>query len=158
MGLQYLLKIFITLLISTSVFAAATEFDKKFNTLEKDMTPKEVKALLGSPDLREVKGTGETWHYSENEGRQVIFDNGKVTEFGKEGPKVAATPTPAPTPLPHILGIGEECKKSLECQSDNCHFGRCSGKNNCSVPLGKQCGTDSDCCDGKCDFQKCKKR
>jgi hypothetical protein len=155
MGLQLLLKIFLALFISISVFAAPTDFDKKFNTLEKGMTTKAVKTLLGAPDLREAKGTGETWHY---EGRQVIFDNGKVSEFGKEGPQVAATPTPEPTTVPHTLGIGDTCKKDVECQSENCYFKKCSGKNNCSVPFGKLCATDSDCCDGKCDFQKCKKR
>jgi len=152
-----LLKILIALLISTA-FAAPTAFDQKFNTLEKGMGPAQVKALLGPPDLREAKGTTETWHYYQNEGRQVIFDGGKVTEFGKEQPAPPPTPTLGPTAVPHILRIGDECKKNLECQSDNCHFGRCSGKNNCSVPAGQQCATDNDCCDGRCDFQKCKKR
>jgi len=152
-----LLKISIILLISASVLAFADSFDQKFNTLERGMARAQVKTLLGPPDLREAKGTTETWHYSQNEGRQVIFDEGKVTEFGKERPAAGPTPTLGPTPIPHILGIGEDCKKDIECQSENCHFGRCSGKNNCSVPLGKTCATDSDCCDGRCDFQKCKK-
>ncbi len=125
------------------------------------MSAPQVKDLLGAPDLRELKGEKETWHYSQEGGLQTVFESGKLVEFGRDEPQkqmVIGTPAPTP-PLPvHILKIGDECHKDVECQSDNCHFHLCSGKNNCSVPVGKTCGTDSDCCEGRCDFQKCRIR
>ena len=130
-------------------------FDQKFNTLQKSMALPDVKNLLGPPDLRELKGDLETWHYNQNGGRIVIFDKSGIVEFGREqNPSVSQTPV---EPILVNLDIGQACKEDKQCTSQNCHFHICSGKNNCAVPIGKICAVNSDCCTGLCDFGKCKK-
>ncbi len=151
-----LLSLAFLILLSLRLTAAPNAFDEKFNSLERNMTPTQVKTLLGPPDLREVKDDQELWHYAVNNGRRLIFKNGKLTEFGMDVP--AQAPTPTPTPPPHDLTIGSSCKNDKECKSDNCHFGTCSGSTNCSATLGHICATDADCCEGRCDFQFCRKK
>jgi hypothetical protein len=145
-------------LISTFAFAAPTVFDHKFNQLQKDMQIDLVKALLGAPDLREIKDQKEIWHFNENGGRRVIFSNGKLVEFGLDDKGPALVTAPVATPTPFDLSIGQDCKVDAECKLKNCHFHQCAGTNNCTVPIGSVCANDDQCCSGKCDFQICKSK
>jgi hypothetical protein len=64
---KILLSVLVTLLLVVSLaHAEPTPFDQKFNQLQKNMKVDQVKALLGPPDLREVKEYKEIWHYSVN--------------------------------------------------------------------------------------------
>ncbi len=133
-------------------------FDSKFNELAAQMTTDEVKKLLGPASLRELKDGIETWHY-ENIGegsfpKYVQFKSGAVTGFGKEETSPSKSDQPS---LPsNNREIGQSCKDDVECQSRNCHFNKCSGKDNCNVDLGKICATNHDCCSHFCDFNICR--
>jgi hypothetical protein len=51
---------------------------------------------------------------------------------------------------------GEKCDDDEQCQSVDCHFGHCVGKNNCTRSIGDTCTSNNDCCDSRCDFDVCK--
>ena len=145
--------------------APIPHFESQFDGLRADMAQDQVKELLGPPDLKELKDHIETWHYGKDSesshARYVQFTERKVTGFGREQSLWAPLPAPSEKsdqisrPL-HSKLISESCKQDDECQSANCHFKVCAGKNNCTLNAGQVCGTDNDCCTGLCDFGICR--
>jgi hypothetical protein len=164
--LRYIALFIMILLVACKT--AEPRFDSKMNQLNLGMAPEAVSQILGAPELREASEDKEKWLYNLREPlaeqRFVLFTGGKVSAFGRTQSVTApqAVPTleksdqlnPNSTPRP----IGEACKEDQECESQNCHFKRCSGKNNCSVPEGRVCGDDNQCCTGFCNFGICRKK
>ena len=154
--------IFLAIGACSSTSPQSPSFDKNFNQIYAEMPQSQVEQLLGAPLLKELQDGTETWHYSQSGGRRVHFREKKVIGYGAEPPKLvsvpAATPQGSPASVVVDRALGEACDVDGECQSGNCHFHKCSGKNNCHVREGGVCAKDSQCCTGFCDFQICRKR
>ncbi|MCC6277592.1 MAG: hypothetical protein IT289_06740 [Oligoflexia bacterium] len=141
---------------------SSTSKNNRYNALAAQMTKAEVQSSLGEPQEKSLIDGIETWYY-ENRTFLIRFKDQKVTAFGRSQDFFLETgnstsPQPATPPPEGSRALGERCESNSNCQSGNCHFKTCAGKNNCTLTFGKTCATDSQCCEGKCDFGKCKIR
>lgn len=154
---EKIFRLFVTLslfVVLTGCASQTTKFDDKFNQLSARMNTTDVQNLLGPPSLKELKDKVETWHYtSAGEGRYVQFQDGQVIGFGRDNPLLSSSPPPS-----FNKTIGESCSHDGDCQSRDCHFGHCVGKNNCRSEEGQVCASDADCCTQWCDFGVCRKK
>lgn len=150
---------------SAAASASPSTFDQKFNKLDVGESTDKVQKRLGDPTLREVVEGIEIWHYSSgvtlSTPKKVDFKNKKVIGFSQDEAAIELLNTSKPA-VPEedfvTRKIGDECKVDRQCESKNCHFKICAGKNNCTLVVDDVCANNKDCCTGFCDFGKCKER